>query len=101
VRTEANGVYLNREVDYIAGDILDGRRLAVRPHRRRRHVVRAGRVHRRGRRDGGTPSRAWRASSAYDLWDDEDGVIHFRPLGASAGVDDTLTPDYEYEIGIA
>jgi hypothetical protein len=101
VRTQANGVYLNKEVDYIAGDIL----------------ARAGWPS--GDIDVADTSfvldefivddgASWWDTLArlvefvgYTLWDDEDGVIHLRPLGAAAGVDDPLTADYEYEIGIA
>jgi hypothetical protein len=101
VRTQANGVYLAKEVDYIASDILERAGwpsdlidVAATSFVLDEFLVDDG-------------ASWWDTLArlavfvAYDLWDDEDGVIHLRPLGASAGVDDALAPDYEYEIGIA
>jgi hypothetical protein len=101
VRTEANGVYLNREVDYIAGDILDRAGwpsadvdVADTSFVLDEFIVEDG-------------ASWWDTLArlvefvAYDLWDDEDAVIHLKPLGSAAGVDDALTADYAYEIGIA
>lgn len=101
VRTEDNGVYLSKEVDYIAGDILeragwpsDDIDIADSSFVLDEFVI----------EDGAT----WWDTLArlagfvgYELWDDEDAVIHLKPLGSAAGVDDDLTADYEYEIGIA
>jgi hypothetical protein len=101
VRTEANGVYLAKEVDYIAADILDRAGwpsdlidIAATSFVLDEFIVDDG-------------ASWWDTLArlavfvAYDLWDDEDGVIHLRKLGADAGVDDALTADYAYEIGIA
>jgi prophage tail gpP-like protein len=88
VRTEANGVYLSKEVDYIAGDILERAGwpsdlidVADTSFVLDEFIV----------EDGAT----WWDTLArlaefvgYDLWDDEDGVIHLRTLGSAAGVDD-------------
>jgi hypothetical protein len=101
VRTEDNGVYVNREVDYIASDILDraGWPSDLIDVADTSFVLDEFLIE-----DGAT----WWDTLArlagfvgYDLWDDEDGVIHLKPLGSAAGVDDALTADYAYEIGIA
>jgi prophage tail gpP-like protein len=101
VRTEDNGVYVNREVDYIAGDIL------LRAGWPSDHIDVAATSFVLDEfllEDGAT----WWDSLArlaafvgYDLWDDEDGVVHLATLGSAASVDDALTADYAYQIGIA
>lgn len=101
LRTEANGVYLAREVSYIAtavvvgagwpADLID---VADTSFVLDEFLIEDG--------ASGWDTLARLAELAgYDLWDDEDGILHFRLLGASATADDTLSPDYEYEIGIA
>jgi hypothetical protein len=101
VRTEDNGVYLSKEVDYIASDILERAGwpsdlidVAATSFVLDEFVI----------EDGAT---WWDTLSrlagfvGYTLWDDEDGYIRLRTLGSAAGVDDELTPDYEYLIGAA
>lgn len=101
VRTEDNGVYLSKEVDYIAGDVLEraGWPSDLIDVKDTSFVLDEFLIE-----DGAS----WWDTLArlagfvgYDLWDDEDGFIRLRPLGDDAGVDDDLTPDYSYEIGIA
>lgn len=101
LRTEANGVYLAREVDYIVADRLDraGWPAALIDIADTSFVLDEFLVD-----DGATEWDTLARLAAfvgYTLWDDEDGWIHFRTIGSLAAVDTTLAADYEYEIGAA
>lgn len=101
VRTEDNGVYLAREVDYVVADRLtragwpaDHIDIADTTFVLDEFIVDDGAC------EWDTLARL-AAFVGYTLWDDEDGWIHFATIGARASVDNTLVADYEYEIGAA
>lgn len=101
VRTEDNGVYLAVEVDYVVADRLEraGWPAADIDVEATSFVLDEFLVA-DGASEWDTLARLAELVG-YTLWDDEDGVIHFRRIGEQASADAVLTPDYEYEVGAA
>ena len=101
VRTEANGVFLERDADYIVTAILD---LAGWPSDERDIAPTGYALDEYVIPDGSTWAEAIVGDNAltgltgYDAWADELGVFHFRPQLATAAPDSDTdpTPDYSY-----
>jgi hypothetical protein len=106
VRTAANGVYLDTDVDTILDDILDragwptaDRDITPSGFPLEEYII----------ADGSTWAEAIIGENAltgltgYDAGVDEAGVFYFRPLTASAAPDSDTepTPDYTYEVANA
>jgi hypothetical protein len=103
VRTEANGVYLNREVSYIVNDILDrwgwpsaDRAVTATSYTLAEYALvdgesGAGAIIGQDRLGG---------LVGYDAWADELGVFHFAPSVASRSLTGAETASYTFRTGV-
>ncbi len=104
VRTEANGVYLNREVDYIVSDILnragwptEDRAITATSYVIDEFVIADG----ASWADTIIGPEKLTGLVGYSAWADEAGVFHFGPAEIEPSVDAALEPDWVYEVGAA
>lgn len=102
VRTEENGVYLNREVDYIVGKILDraGYPAADRDITPTSYVLDEFII-----ADGASYAEAIIGDTqltglvGYSAWTDENGIFHFAPTLVSQNLTDPAEPAYIFRAG--
>ena len=103
VRTEANGVYLSREVSYIVADILDragwpsaDRAITPTSYVLDEYVI----------PDGTSWAEAIVGEAVltglvgYDAWADEAGVFHFAPTFTAGALTEPGTPAYTFQSGV-
>jgi hypothetical protein len=103
VRTEANGVYLNHEVDYIVSDILDrwGWPTADRAITATSYVLAEFII-----ADGESGTDAIIGADkltglvGYDAWADELGVFHFAPNASASALTEAAVPAYTFRTGV-
>jgi hypothetical protein len=102
VRTEANGVFLNREASYIVDAALD---LIGWPTADRDILTTSLVLTEYVFGDGSSYADILMGAAAitgmtgYDLWSDEHGVAHFRPTPSSDLVTVDTTPAYTWRTG--
>lgn len=103
VRTEANGVYLNREVDYIANDFLDragwpaaDRAITPTSYTLAEFIIADGESY------AAAIIGADRLTglTGYDFWADEMGVAHFAPSVSASALTEAAVPAYTFRTGV-
>lgn len=101
IRTEDNGVYLNRSIEYIVEDILDrggwptaDRAIATTGITLAEYVL----ADKGSWVDQIAGSDRLAAAAGCDFWDDETGIAHFEPSPLIAAVEPT--PAWEFAAGV-
>lgn len=101
VRTEDNGVYLDKTIEYIVGDILDrggwpsaDREIATTGITVAEYVL----TDRTSWVDQITGTDRLATAAGCDVWEDELGVFHFEPSPLIAA--EEPDPDWEYAAGV-
>jgi hypothetical protein len=103
VRTEDNGVYLNREVSYIVNDILDrvgwptaDRNIADTSLVLSEFIIGDGSTY----ADAITAENQLTTLTGYSAWSDELGVFQFQPTPSSDIVEVPNDPTYTWQTGV-